>query len=206
MDGGRIRRLEEVAAAGAGAGVGRVGSWLALLVVLGCSRQMSEVDAIRVGIRARPFGKQAGQKRPWNTNDRSLQCTSEKTSKQGQKTSKQGKQLDFDHVWDEEVPQGTHTIHSEFTRPVVDSVMNGYHGTVAMYGQTGSGKTYTMFGDKKAGVPGLVDLCVEQLFETIAQQTDKDFMVRVAYIEIYNETVRDLLNPSARALKVRHSA
>ncbi len=179
---------------------------LALLVALGCSWKMSEVDAIRVGIRARPFGKQAGQKRPWITNDKSLQCTAEKTSKQGQKISKQGKQLDFDHVWDEEVPQGTQTIHSEFTRPVVDSVMNGYHGTVAMYGQTGSGKTYTMFGDKKAGVPGLVDLCVEQLFETIAQQTDKEYMVRVAYIEIYNESVRDLLNPSARALKVRHSA
>lgn len=167
---------------------------------------MPEVDAIRVGIRARPFGKQAGQSRPWNTNDKSLQCLTEKTSKQGQTTSRLGKQLDFDHVWDEEVPQGTHTIHREFTRPVVESVMNGYHGTVAMYGQTGSGKTYTMFGDKRAGVPGLVDLCVEQLFETIAEQTDKEYMVRVAYFEIYNETVRDLLNPSARALKVRHSA
>ena len=43
-------------------------------------------------------------------------------------------------------------------------------GTVCMYGQTGSGKTYTMFGDKKNGVPGLVDLCVEQLFDHIEQQ------------------------------------
>jgi len=90
--------------------------------------------------------------------------------------------------------------------PLSLSRTRGYAGTVAMYGQTGSGKTYTMFGDKAKGVPGLVDLCVEQLFEAIAAQSEKDYMVRVAYIEIYNESVRDLLNPTARPLKVRHSA
>jgi len=91
-------------------------------------------------------------------------------------------------------------------KTLLDSALEGFSATVFAYGQTGSGKTYTMFGDKAKGVPGLVDLCVEQLFEAIAAQSEKDYMVRVAYIEIYNESVRDLLNPTARPLKVRHSA
>ena len=91
------------------------------------------VDAIRVGIRARPFGKQQGQARVWNTNDKSLVLNV--TEGQGRSA---GKQFNFDHVWDEHVPQGTETIHAEFTTPVVDAVLQGFHGTVAMYGQTGS--------------------------------------------------------------------
>ena len=67
------------------------------------------------------------------------------------------------------------------------------------------GKTYTMMGEKSNGVPGLVDLCVDQLFSSIDAQSEKDYMVRVSYIEIYNESVRDLLNPTARPLRVRHS-
>ena len=59
------------------------------------------------------------------------------------------------------------------------------------------GKTYTMMGEKSNGVPGLVDLCVDQLFSSIDAQSEKDYMVRVSYIEIYNESVRDLLNPTA---------
>ena len=62
-----------------------------------------------------------------------------------------------------------------------------------------------MMGEKSNGVPGLVDLCVDQLFSAIDAQSEKDYMVRVSYIEIYNESVRDLLNPTARPLRVRHS-
>ena len=43
------------------------------------------------------------------------------------------------------------------------------------------GKTYTMMGEKSNGVPGLVDLCVDQLFSSIDAQSEKDYMVRVSY-------------------------
>ena len=59
----------------------------------------STVDAIRVGIRARPFGKQKGQKRAWDTNEKSLVCTGAGKKKDAAaRKAPKGKQMDFDHV------------------------------------------------------------------------------------------------------------
>ena len=90
--------LMRIGGAGEGAGV-------ALLLrhplshALSRAAMASSVDAIRVGIRARPFGKQKGQKKVWDTNEKSLVCTvtAGKNSAAGKKAAK-GKQMDFDHV------------------------------------------------------------------------------------------------------------
>ena len=160
-------------------------------------------DTIQVGIRCRPLiGRDAGQVRAFDTAKRSLQANDTAPIKEG-KAAKDKLPWVFDNVFDE--ASTVHDIHSQMTDEVVESVMEGYHGTIFAYGQTGSGKTYTMVGDRKESVPGVMTLGTEQMFKWIEDDTYRDYMVRVSYMEIYNERVRDLLNPSAvgEELKVR---
>jgi kinesin family member 5 len=84
-------------------------------------------------------------------------------------------------------------------RSTVDDVLAGYNGTVFAYGQTGSGKTYTMMGadigDDNA--KGIIPRIVEQIFDSIMRSDGSiEFMVKVSYMEIYMEKIRDLLVPS----------
>ncbi|CAG5950317.1 unnamed protein product [Menidia menidia] len=76
-------------------------------------------------------------------------------------------------------------------------------GTIFAYGQTSSGKTFTMMGTKK--IPGVMPLAVEDVFQTIKKLPEKEFLLRVSYMEIYNETVTDLLVDSwkRKPLEVR---
>lgn len=83
-------------------------------------------------------------------------------------------------------------------RPTVDDILNGYNGTVLAYGQTGAGKSFTMMGnDIDDDVSkGIIPRIVEQIFMSIqASSTSMEFSVRVSYMEIYMERIRDLLVP-----------
>ena len=75
--------------------------------------------------------------------------------------------------------------------PVVRAAMDGYNGTVFAYGQTGSGKTYTMTGTEAD--PGVITRAVKDVFHMIRENPTREFLLRVSYLEIYNETLRDLL-------------
>ncbi|MED6256526.1 Kinesin-like protein kif13b [Ataeniobius toweri] len=81
----------------------------------------------------------------------------------------------------------------------------GYNACIFAYGQTGSGKSYTMMGS--AEQPGLIPRLCSSLFNRTVQeaQEGETFTVEVSYMEIYNEKVRDLLDPkgSHQALRVR---
>ena len=89
-------------------------------------------------------------------------------------------------------------------RPMVEAALTGMNATILAYGQTGSGKTHTMQGGARAGGPGLTPRVVEGVFAGIAAAADTwEFMVRVSYVEIYLERVRDLLNPGATNLTIR---
>jgi kinesin family protein 5 len=83
-------------------------------------------------------------------------------------------------------------------RNTVDDVLAGYNGTVFAYGQTGSGKTYTMMGPDIADEEskGIIPRIVEQIFDRIMKSDSSiEFMVKVGYMEIYMEKIRDLLVP-----------
>jgi kinesin family member 5 len=83
-------------------------------------------------------------------------------------------------------------------RPTVDDILNGYNGTVFAYGQTGAGKSYTMMGssiDDEEG-RGVIPRIVEQIFASIMTSPSTiEYTVRVSYMEIYMERIRDLLQP-----------
>ncbi|GAA5873691.1 hypothetical protein JCM8547_002675 [Rhodosporidiobolus lusitaniae] len=91
-------------------------------------------------------------------------------------------------------PSPTVELYDRKIRPVVRATMAGYNGTVFAYGQTASGKTHTMMGSKEE--PGIIPLAVDELFEYIHKQnTRRTYSLRVSFLEIYNEQLRDLLAP-----------
>ena len=102
----------------------------------------------------------------------------------------------FDQIFDEDTL--TPLLHQSITRPMVKSVLFGQHATVFAYGQTGSGKTFTMQGDGKVhgGRAGVIQLVASDLFRFMRQGTfsKREYEIKVSYIEIYNEKVRDLLS------------
>ena len=100
---------------------------------------------------------------------------------------------------------GQEDLHNDLGRPLLDNAFKGYNNCIFAYGQTGSGKSYSMMGyGKEAGV--IPKIC-QDMFERIGElQEDKHLQctVEVSYLEIYNERVRDLLNPSTKGnLRVR---
>ncbi|KAI3364074.1 hypothetical protein L3Q82_010899, partial [Scortum barcoo] len=88
---------------------------------------------------------------------------------------------------------------------LLNNAFMGYNACIFAYGQTGSGKSYTMMGS--AEQPGLIPRLCSSLFSRTVQeaQEGESFTVEVSYMEIYNEKVRDLLDPkgSRQALRVR---
>ena len=101
----------------------------------------------------------------------------------------------YDHVFDADC--GTEPIFEKTTRPLIDYVCSGYAATVFAYGATGSGKTHTMLGSSASG-PGVMPLTIEALFDAMGKQDEEhSFSIRLSYLEIYNECIRDLLAPNA---------
>ena len=78
------------------------------------------------------------------------------------------------------------------TKILIDNIINGYNGTVFAYGATGAGKTYTMLGDEEN--PGIMPLTINELFKKIVYFTTREYLIKLWYIEIYNENIRDLLS------------
>ena len=87
----------------------------------------------------------------------------------------------------------------------MDDILNGYNGTVFAYGQTGAGKSYTMMGSDIDDVEtkGIIPRIVEQIFASILSSPGNiEYTVRVSYMEIYMERIRDLLQPQHDNLPV----
>lgn len=79
-------------------------------------------------------------------------------------------------------------IYGDVARGIVEGVVEGYNGTVFAYGQTSSGKTHTLTGSPSD--PGITPRAIHNLFD-ILYRSGLEFMVRVSYIEIYNEELNE---------------
>ncbi|XP_069481965.1 kinesin-like protein KIF27 [Ambystoma mexicanum] len=101
----------------------------------------------------------------------------------------------FDYVFGKKSTQDD--VYTACIKPLVVSLVEGYNSTVFAYGQTGSGKTYTIGGGHIASVAedekGIIPYAIEDLFQSISENHNIDFSVKVSYIEVYKEDLRDLL-------------
>mmetsp|Transcript_110741 Transcript_110741/g.202869 ORF Transcript_110741/g.202869 Transcript_110741/m.202869 type:complete len:529 (-) Transcript_110741:789-2375(-) len=95
---------------------------------------------------------------------------------------------EYDYVFDSKT--STEQLFEACVGDIVCSHCEGYNGAIFAYGQTSSGKTFTMYGDE--GRPGVINLAVDKIFKYIATHPDRNFVMELAYLEIYNEQVFDL--------------
>ncbi|KAH6639293.1 P-loop containing nucleoside triphosphate hydrolase protein [Boeremia exigua] len=96
----------------------------------------------------------------------------------------------FDRVFDDTTSQAD--IYESTAKPLLDNVLDGYNATVFAYGATGCGKTHTITGSPSD--PGIIFLTMQELFEKINERSEEKVTeVTLSYLEIYNETIRDLL-------------
>ncbi|XP_070598837.1 kinesin-like protein KIF27 isoform X2 [Erythrolamprus reginae] len=101
----------------------------------------------------------------------------------------------FDFVFGKHSTQDE--VYTTCIKPLVASLIEGYNATVFAYGQTSSGKTYTIGGGHIASVAeeerGIIPRAIQEIFQIISENHNTDFAVKVSYIEVYKEELRDLL-------------
>jgi len=100
-------------------------------------------------------------------------------------------------------------IYNEVVTPILDEVLTGYNCTIFAYGQTGTGKTFTMEGDLRDNFgecsrdAGIIPRTLYQFFAAL-ERRDTEYTVRVSFLELYNEEIKDLLAPDddRKAVKI----
>ena len=109
----------------------------------------------------------------------------------------------FDRIFDQNTSQGE--VYESTTRSLLDNVLEGYNATVFAYGATGCGKTHTITGT--AQQPGIIYLTMQELFERLEERSsEKSSEISLSYLEIYNESIRDLLAPDKNGLILREDS
>ena len=113
--------------------------------------------------------------------------------------------FNFDRIFP---PSSTQQDIYDFgVKGIIDSVLDGYNGTVLAYGQTSSGKTYTMQGEmEEQAKQGIIPRMISHVFKHIYKNEGTDFMIKVSMIEIYQEKIRDLLDVSRVNLNIREDS
>ncbi|ETN18823.1 hypothetical protein PPTG_04304 [Phytophthora nicotianae INRA-310] len=167
-------------------------------------------QTVRVTVRFRPLlPKEKSSRSAWTVHAET--GTVEAAPVSGQNARRRGVYA-FDEVYDAQ--HSTRAIYDGLARSIARSALDGIHGSIFAYGQTSSGKTYTMQGTglrsrrmtlvqektveteedrRPEDSDGLVQLAVKDLFDEMARRSDVEYLVRVSYLEVYNETVKDLL-------------
>ncbi|XP_050524915.1 kinesin-like protein KIF19 isoform X2 [Daktulosphaira vitifoliae] len=160
-------------------------------------------EKLMVAVRIRPL--------PKNEMDRCLyvidskKIVVEETDKEKEDVLRQKragqKRYMFDVVFGEDSTQDE--LYEKTTKSLVQDILVGYNATVFAYGATGSGKTHTMVGH--GGETGIMVRAISDLFDTVAKNSCR-YTVKLSYLEIYNENIRDLLNPSSGFLELREDS
>ncbi|XP_060082065.1 centromere-associated protein E-like [Ylistrum balloti] len=150
------------------------------------------MDNIKVAIRVRPLiGREGGMVNHWTVHEDTIKPT--------EAVGKLGTPYTFDRIFDELMT--TYDIFEEVCKPIVEGAVQGFNGTIFAYGQSSSGKTFTMSGSPMQ--KGIISLAVEEIFAIIEASHHREFLIRVAYMEIYNEKVTDLLSSEEKIIKIQ---
>ncbi|XP_024923871.3 kinesin-like protein KIN-7O isoform X3 [Ziziphus jujuba] len=147
------------------------------------------MDRIHVAVRARPLSPEDAKTSPWRISANSIFIPSHSSK------------FEFDRIFGEDCK--TIDVYQARTKEIVAAAVRGFNGTVFAYGQTNSGKTYTMRGS--AMEPGVIPLAVSDMFNAIHENSDREFLLRMSYMEIYNEEINDLLAPEHRKLQIHEN-
>ncbi|KAH4971519.1 hypothetical protein HBI18_015270 [Parastagonospora nodorum] len=137
---------------------------------------------VLVSVRVRPDvgAKDSKQELEWDVNNKHALISYK---------GREGGEYNYDNVFDTQ--DNNARVYDAAAKRLVRRVMEGYHGTVFAYGMTGTGKTFSMQGT--ATNPGVIPLAITDIFSYIRETPHREFLLRVSYLEIYNEKINDLL-------------
>ncbi|XP_035378234.1 kinesin-like protein KIF1B isoform X12 [Electrophorus electricus] len=165
--------------------------------------------SVKVAVRVRPFNSRETSKESKCI----IQMQGNSTTILNPKNPKEApKSFSFDYSYwshttlDDPSFASQSRVYNDIGKEMLQHAFEGYNVCIFAYGQTGAGKSYTMMGKQEEGQEGIIPQLCEELFEKINDSTDEDlsYSVEVAYMEIYCERVRDLLNPKNKGnLRVR---
>uniref|UniRef100_A0A8C2TG45 Kinesin-like protein n=1 Tax=Coturnix japonica TaxID=93934 RepID=A0A8C2TG45_COTJA len=154
---------------------------------------MGTVRKVRAFVRVKPTAQFAQDVIKFGPDNKSIGIYIQKDAKKGTVNNSQTD-------WSFKLDGVLHNSSQELTyetvaKKLVSEALTGYNGTIMCYGQTGAGKTYTMTGiASEYKHRGIIPRAVQQVFRAIARSVDSFVTVRVSYLEIYNETLCDLLS------------
>ncbi|WKY14498.1 hypothetical protein Q1695_000214 [Nippostrongylus brasiliensis] len=168
---------------------------------------VDDCEKVKVAVRVRPFNK---RELDLNTKTVVRMCNGQ-TILDHVSDDKQPKTFAFDHSFystDANDPNfaSQEEVFNSLGSGVLENAFSGYNACIFAYGQTGSGKSYSMMGTSEQ--PGIIPRLCNEVFRRIQETTCESlqYKVEVSYMEIYNERVRDLLDPkksNKHHLKVR---
>ncbi|KAM3964488.1 LOW QUALITY PROTEIN: kinesin family member 19A [Aphomia sociella] len=160
----------------------------------GGARTVTE-EKLMVAVRVRPLRADEGPRIVHVVSDKMLVLEEESDSRRDVLRQRRlnDKHYVYDKVFGEDSTQ--EEVYETVCAPLVGDTLRGFAGAVFAYGATGAGKTHTM--------TGLMSRALNHLFTSIAESEHQSHEVKMSYIEIYNENIRDLLNPSAGPLELR---
>ncbi|XP_014472394.1 PREDICTED: kinesin-like protein KIF19 isoform X2 [Dinoponera quadriceps] len=155
-------------------------------------------EKLMVAVRIRPLAlNESGTRSLHAVNDKMVMLEDQDSDKQKRAVPRQ---YLYDIVFGEDSTQ--EQVYEGTTKNLAQDVLNGYNATVFAYGATGAGKTHTMVGTSSN--PGIMVRALNDIFLAAQKLPDNtEFTVTMSYMEIYNENIRDLLNPSSGYLDLR---
>lgn len=179
---------------------------------------MSVNTNVRVALRCRPMSSKEeirGCENIVSIHGAQIKIRTPGNSQQAQNPEKD---FSFDYCYDCDSTQAQ--IYSDVGEPVIRQALDGFNCTIFAYGQTGSGKSFCMTGS--ATDRGIIPRLNDDLWSSVAdalsdfdaaaslrgqeqpaEVSELKFMITVSFLEIYNEEIKDLLNPSKKVLKIR---
>ncbi|XP_020708233.2 kinesin-like protein KIF19 isoform X2 [Athalia rosae] len=173
---------------------------------LGDRSQRSTEEKLMVAVRIRPLKPEDGGTRVLHAiNDKMVVLEDVDGEKGDVLRQKRGasRQYLYDMAFGEDSTQ--EAVYGGTTRSLVQDVLNGYNATVFAYGATGAGKTHTMVGSSSE--PGTMVRALNDVFLAARElPANVEFTVTMSYMEIYNENIRDLLNPGTGYLELREDS
>jgi len=162
-------------------------------------KKSGKSECVKVAVRVRPMNKHEIEQNSKlcvqvDTANSTVSVISDKN---------ESKTFPFDYVYPMETTQ--REVYDQVAFPIVDSIFQGYNGTVFAYGQTGCGKTFTMMGIvTDPNLKGIIPNAFSHIFGFIKTEGEsKRFFLRCSFVEIYNEEVRDLLGNKDKKLDIR---
>ncbi|KAL6842943.1 hypothetical protein ACP4OV_027256 [Aristida adscensionis] len=159
------------------------------------------MEKISVAVRFRPPTAAAADHSSAGAGDREWRIDDTRVSLVHRAAPVPGSSFAFDHVFDGKATNAR--VYGEVVRGLIRAAADGFNGTAFAYGQTSSGKTFTMNGSDAD--PGIIPRAVQDVFDTVLQAEDREFLIRVSYMEIYNEDINDLLAVESQKLRIHES-